>query len=84
MYDEIRHCISCGKEFKPYRHDQATCGDKKCVKKSVLVRCKKYRQESKIRTEMKKRKGNNSVMDIANRAREEGLSYGQYVAKYGL
>ena len=33
----------------------------------------------------KRRKDNLSqIMDIANAARKEGLSYGQYVSKYGL
>ena len=32
----------------------------------------------------KKTKNNSDLVDIDRLAREEGLTYGQYVAKYGL
>lgn len=90
MTDEIRNCIICGKEYKPYKICQKTCGGKECMHKLD----KQRREERNLRDninrrlarERKKHKMTNveEACAISNKAMEERLSYGQYVAKYNL
>lgn len=90
MTDEIRNCIICGKEYKPYKICQKTCGGKECMHELD----KKRRDERNLRNKInravlrEKKKhtstGTEKVIEIANTASKQGMSYGQYVAKYGL
>lgn len=71
-----KKCKYCGKEFDATKSKRLYCSDK----------CKKSRWREKD----KKRKygvhmenPNAAVVDIAVKAREAGMTYGQYVAKMG-
>ena len=84
MTDEIRNCIICGKEYKPYKICQKTCGSKKCMQELDKKRRDERNLREKINRALRKEKkkhnkGNNEqVIDIANTASKEGLSYGKY------
>ena len=76
-----RICVICGKEFAP--HGAAvTCG-KECSlinkKENRKIRNKLFREKQKI---MKGRKASNTqdIVDMNKKARELGMSYGQYSA----
>lgn len=78
MIREIRACVVCGNKFQPVARTQIYCG-KVCAKKGD--REIKRKRELAKKEEKKK---SNALIDIAVAARREGLSYGQYVAKYGV
>lgn len=63
-------CKWCGKIFK-YDRKKDYCSDD--CRLRANGRRKKSRKKAKV-----------SLEEIAKRCREENLSYGQYVAKYGL
>ena len=74
-------CVICGKEFEP--HGTAiTCG-KEC---SIINKKMKQRKSDKLYNERKRiirgRKTSNTtgIVDMNNKARELGISYGQYSA----
>ena len=76
-----RICVICGKEFAPHGA-QITCG-KECSqinkKEKRKIRNKLFREKQKI---MKSRKTSNipDIVEISKKARELGMSYGQYSA----
>lgn len=61
-------CLNCGKGFQALQDSSKYCSIE-CV------------NEAKKKT---KRKPALSIVEITKLAREEGLQYGDYVAKYGL
>ena len=86
----IKVCEICGKKLNGFK--KKYCSDE-CRYKSQLERQRnKYETELKsIYSEektLKKKRGRPkkkiSLAEINKLAREEGLNYGQYVAKYGL
>ena len=83
---EIKNCIICGKEFMPIRSGHVCCS-KKCTNKRNK---ETQRQNDAMYREMYKAQKampqslHKERADITIAARKEGLSYGQYVAKYGL
>ena len=79
---ETRNCIICGKEFTPKNKRQICCSGKCGGKRNILVmqdKRKKPKPEKKVVI-----KPVLSITDIQNMAQKEGISYGQYIAKYGL
>ena len=78
------NCIYCGKEFKIKRRpDQVTCGGEACKKILQRERSKIiHREKAKEREEQRNRKRNETLTQIAIKARACGMSYGQYVAMY--
>lgn len=85
---EAAKCIVCGNEFKKLRKDHVCCS-KKCsqkkYKESTKIRVAEWREKQKAKKkEPKPVSLHKARADIAIAARAEGLSYGQYVAKYGL
>ena len=74
-------CVICGKEFEPHGH-QITCG-KEC---STINKKMKKRKSDKLYKErqriIRSRKTSNTtgIVDMNNKARELGMSYGQYKA----
>lgn len=78
MIREIRACVVCGKKFQPVARTQIYCS-KVCAKK----RDRELRRERELAQREEKKKSN-ALIDIAVAARREGMSYGQYVAKYGV
>ena len=68
-----RYCVVCGTELTDYQH-RRYCSEE-CKKNNKV----KYYQPKKAKKEKV-----TSLDDIALKAREEGLTYGQYVVKYRL
>ena len=83
-YDTVKKiCAVCGKEFETLnKRSKLTCSDE-CDK---VYRYKKRTQKSASDYiyKRKTRKPKTSLAEINRMAREEHLTYGQYVAKYGL
>ena len=92
---EIRICGNeeCGAEFVVTQHNKRYCCDscKKIVekKRSVLYSRNGYQRQKErmllqLNQKAEKRKAQDKLKEIAIEARNAGMSYGQYVAKYGL
>lgn len=88
---EIGKCAICGSEFEKFRENHLCCSEKcrkvmESRKSGERMReYKKRKKEKEIREAVKiTKKGENhrAIADIAIAARKEGLTYGQYVAKY--
>lgn len=90
---ELKPCKVCGKLFKPFRSTHVYCsGD--CNRKVERQRYRnslKYNAEKQREYKAKKKlekaekeRVKNALVEIAIKAREEGLTYGQYVAKYNI
>lgn len=93
-------CKMCGKTFIRGKYQSAQkCCSKECSEKSTSLRKKAYyeankevvnsrseeRKKRKKQEAVRKRYSNKkAIIDISALARKEGLSYGQYVAKYGV
>lgn len=77
-----RECKWCGKYFVPARYNQVYC----CPKHQLAYREYKRLHTTDIVLKPKKHTCDNmkKISAIAHAAREEGMSYGKYVAKYGL
>lgn len=69
-------CLVCGKSFI------GLVQQKYCCKKCATMAYNRNQQERQERR--RRKKANADLIDIARKSREEGLTYGQYVAKYGL
>jgi hypothetical protein len=73
-------CAICGKEFAP-NHPAKMCCSPECQRERDrdLVRSKrKYKG-----TKQKNKSSEEQIIDINAKAKAMGLSYGQYVARYG-
>jgi predicted nucleic acid-binding Zn ribbon protein len=68
-----RYCVVCGALLTDYKH-RRYCSEE----------CKKKANRIKVFRPKRKAKKMASLIDISAKANEEGLTYGQYVAKYGL
>lgn len=74
-----KNCKICGKPFVSTSHLARLCGDE----------CRKISQrevaaiaQNKVRKDREKlRLNHNSIVDINTKARQLGLSYGQYIAR---
>ena len=71
-----KSCFICGNSFI------GIAQQKYCCKECAMMANKRSQQESQVRRRHKK--ANADLVDIVRKAIEEGLTYGQYVAKYGL
>lgn len=84
--EQEKICLVCGKKFTTNRSTQKCCS-KECSKKWSNARQAKYAgMYVKHPTTQKYGRGGENyeaIADIAIAARKEGLTYGQYVAKYG-
>lgn len=84
----ICHCEICGEPFTT-EHKRKYCEEcrKMMAEISSHIRSEeertKYAYEKYMAKSREKRAGM-SISEIVNAAREEGLTYGQYVAKYGV
>lgn len=68
MIEKIMICKHCGKEFVRQAARQIYCS----AECRLAKRSFNYAEPKKI----------NAVVEIAKKAKAEGLSYGQYVSKY--
>ena len=87
----IGKCIICGKDFEKKRKDHKCCSEEcrnEYEKKKVKERYERYKekqQQEQLKEAVrlaKKGENHDAIADIAIRARNLGMSYGQYVAKY--
>lgn len=82
-------CVVCGKKFAQKKVTQKCCSDE-CRHTLTIQRQnayfkEKYAREKAERKEKQKqipKTNHEKIADIAIAARKEGLTYGQYVAKY--
>lgn len=79
----VKKCPICGKEFHPERITGVYCS-KECA---GIGNCQKAcaasrRQREREALKPKKKKLDN-ITEIQRKAQAAGLSYGQYIAKYG-
>lgn len=94
--DEKVQCPVCGKMFdrEPKKGNQMYCG-LECRRKAELESKRLSSQRNKLlipfnsidppKKPKKKKKSNmESIVEIDRLAKSEGLTYGQYVAKYGV
>lgn len=79
MYDIT--CKICGKKFKAKTTRRQLCSDE-CIKENNRIYSKnRYDLLVKNRPDKKvKEKGKDTIVDIAVKARQAGMSYGQYSA----
>lgn len=78
LKDQVRNCEWCGKTFIPVGHAQKWCSErcKKSAKKARVPSTDIEHVEAKKIIEKKL-----SITDIAIKAAELGISYGEYVGK---
>lgn len=78
----VKQCIVCGQNFTPRKYTQKCCG-KKCRQENARRYQKELYEEHYRAIKKEPRKPAKScITEIAVAARKEGLTYGQYVAKY--
>lgn len=92
FFDEKKVCPVCGKVFQKdkYRAAKKYCSQE-CRDSAQLESKRNYDRKNyatiydRRKTRKNKKKFNNqSIVDITVAARKEGMTYGQYVAKYGV
>ena len=88
---EMKICIICGKEFVPKTHKATMCSHEcRVIRRNEIA--KEFNERKKAlnagkknqpkRRKQKEKTNHDKIADIAIAARKEGLTYGQYVAKY--
>ena len=86
-------CPICNEEYITHASSKKYCGDKcaeEAKRRSRRAYNDIYREKSKIRMRQKKAEKERKVINIPNltevdrMARESGMTYGQYVAKYRI
>ena len=84
---EIKICKICGAKFIPRNSKMFTCGSEECQRlrgnKSANEKHEKEKAQ-KVRKARKQAERKAKIVDIAVAARQEGMTYGQYVAMHGL
>ncbi len=80
--ERVRKCVICGNIFVGRPNKKYCCSE--CRRKAQTEKkAKECKKPKEIETKKPKRKlGSLSLEQINKRARAEGLTYGQYVAKY--
>lgn len=82
------NCVICGKEFVPLRAGHICCSPECSRKRNYQVNSvhkrQKYADDAAIKRarEAMPKSNHDAIADIAIVARSQGMSYGQYVAKY--
>lgn len=76
-------CVECGNEFETTRVSIVTCSQKcKDERHRRMAREKNRIYFARKKQEKQMAKKDNKLGDIEAKAREQGMSYGQYVAMY--
>ena len=76
---EPRVCVICGKQYKPGRINQCTCGDPVCVKAKRMANAREwqvnnYLEKKELRKKRKKPKADTMIaIGYADRQREQTL-----------
>lgn len=90
-----KQCKVCKAVFDAGRGSRAQCCSDACRKEWHRSICRQYWHKNKGEISLKRKFGTKksnhaehgkgkSISEIQRKAREEGLTYGQYVAKYGV
>ena len=79
-FDKV--CEWCGTEFKGCRHDVRFCCTA-CQKEATKERAKVLRK-MRLEENRKRLERQQTITQIAVKARQAGMTYGQYVARMGL
>lgn len=74
----IKICVVCGIEFMSVQTRQVCCSHECQVKRNVGQTKERYKR---IKQEQQKKHNMKQIIELAEK---EGISYGQYVAKYGI
>ena len=89
----VKICASsrCGAKFVSDRSDKLYCSHKCCLYENRKSWSEKQKAERKIEREIREGirprnggKKHKSIAEIDAEARKEGISYGKFIAKYGL
>lgn len=78
-----RNCKICGKEFTTETYSVKCCSPE-CRKVNVKINKELYRERQKMQPKKPKKEKKLTVTDMAAKARELGMSYGQYTAMLWL
>lgn len=78
MNFKTKICVICGNEFSPKAGNQKQCNSIECRKK---YKKKKYSYQKIEKEEVEYNKSSYIAL-VESKARQEGLSYGQYVGLY--
>ena len=84
MYNpQIKKCTICGTQFTSAKSNVQKYCSTECAAEAARIR---NEENKRLYAERKRHAGekNKSLVDIDRRAKAEGLTYGQYVAKYGI
>lgn len=76
-------CMVCGKIFIAANSAQKTCSKACRDARRKAYQSERYKEQTKVKREIERRKGRHPshLADTNERARAEGLTYGQYVAQ---
>ena len=83
---ELRECKICGELFVPRTNSHKYCSEE-CTKESARRNWRTKGEINRAIRKAEKRKSknkNHEIADIAKKAREAGMSYGEYVARNGM
>lgn len=80
----IKRCIICGKEFTARRDSQKCCSSECRKENASRYQKAKYYKTSRTAKSPEPKRPKNNITEIAVAARAEGLTYGQYVARYEM
>ena len=78
----IRICLICGNEFAP-SHANKVCCSPECQKKRERELVNASNRSIQQKRAKKVKSSEQQINDINAKAKAMGLSYGQYVARYG-
>ena len=81
---EKRKCIYCEKMYVAKKKAQKTCGSEECKKRLNKENGEKWAIKKKKMQELEKPKKILTITQISKMAKEEGLSYGEYVQMYNV
>lgn len=82
---EAQKCYECGKEFIPSRNGALTCSQKCSKARTKRLAKEKRKEKTKVNNNKRSyKKKEKSMNEILISAMAEHMTYGQYVAKYGL
>ena len=85
-----KYCVICGRPFAGKDSRKVTCGSEECKIERAKWRRREFERREREKAKdvrlgkSKPRNSKLSIGDISVLARQEGLTYGQYVQRHGL
>ena len=71
-----RKCEICGEVFNRISYNQRYCGEK-CKREANILRSREKRRTEKLNAQTKTK--HETLSEVAARARDAGMTYGQYM-----